>query len=113
MGTWGDEAAAINLTHENNVELIIGADVGCYPDSQAALAATLRAAATATTPHATVVLAEEIRWKDVHQWFRDELAKAGFVLVSEHKLSDTNRDTVLLRLELSVPTSGDSTISHD
>jgi len=110
--TWGDEATATTLAHDNNVELIIGADVGCYPDSQAALATTLRAAAKAAGQHAAVLLAEEIRWKDVHGWFRDELTKAGFVLVSERRLSDSHTHTVLLHLELSPPGSVDESNSH-
>ena len=62
------------------------ADLGYDPESHALLARTLgallrpraRRAAPATRPRA--LLAEEVRWRDVHGWLRDALRAEGLVV---------------------------------
>jgi predicted nicotinamide N-methyase len=62
---WGDSAAAAAAARAcgGAADVVLGADVGYDPGSQAELAATLVAAAAAVQPPARVLIAQECRWR--------------------------------------------------
>ena len=71
---WGDVDAASRVAETFRPTLVIGADVGYDPASHEALVKTLAALRT------EVVLVEQVRYRDVFDWFLDELERAGFAL---------------------------------
>ena len=71
---WGDVDAASKIATTFRPTLVIGTDVGYDPSSHEVFVKTLAALG------ASVVLVEQVRYRDVFDWFLDELEGAGFAL---------------------------------
>ena len=72
---WGDVDAASRVAETFRPNLVLGTDIGYDPSSHEALVTTLAALRAEE-----VVLAEQVRYRDVFSWFLDELERAGFAL---------------------------------
>jgi predicted nicotinamide N-methyase len=86
---WGDVDAASRVAETFRPTLVLGTDVGYDPASHEALVKTLAALRT------EVVLVEQVRYRDVFDWFLDELERAGFALAG--RVDDVGESVCCMR----------------
>lgn len=87
---WGTEAKHLNI---HQYDAILAADVGFDISLHHPLVSTLLLYASATTD---IYLVEEQRWKDVYNWYLEEISEHFYVIDKEVISSDACRAPVVL-----------------